>query len=399
VRLRVALVHPFCWPEVRRGGERYLHDLAWYLGQAGHEVHVVTGTRGGPPAGPKPGAGPDATGARVHMLRHRTRLPFSGRELSPAETFGAVALPPLLRHRFDVVHALTPTAAIAAAAAGHRVIYTVLGIPTAADFAERGGGAAALFRLAVFSSQVTTALSCAAERQVLDLTGRRAEVLYPGVRLDVFRPELRPRTGPPRLLFPSDASERRKGLGYLMAAFDRLLVRRPDARLVLAGPGDHRWVAEGTGSHTPGPASAAALGATVAVGVGDPSELAERYREATVTVLASTAEAFGLVLAESLACGTPVVGAEEGGIPEVLGAAPVGALVPYRDVEALAAALERTIELAGRPGTAERCARRARRFGWEEAVGPAHEELYAAVASRPRRGLCFRRIVRPTALA
>src|SRR5207253_2517602 len=28
--LRVALVHPYSWPDVRRGGERYLADLAWY---------------------------------------------------------------------------------------------------------------------------------------------------------------------------------------------------------------------------------------------------------------------------------------------------------------------------------------------------------------------------------
>ena len=46
--LRVALVHPYSWPEVRRGGERYLADLAWYLDRAGHEVAVVTGTTGQP---------------------------------------------------------------------------------------------------------------------------------------------------------------------------------------------------------------------------------------------------------------------------------------------------------------------------------------------------------------
>ena len=42
--LRIAVVHPFSWPEVRRGGERYLDDLVWYLTEAGHAVDVVTGT-------------------------------------------------------------------------------------------------------------------------------------------------------------------------------------------------------------------------------------------------------------------------------------------------------------------------------------------------------------------
>src|SRR5439155_26035519 len=42
--LRIAVVHPFSWPEVRRGGERYLDDLVWYLTEAGHAVDVITGT-------------------------------------------------------------------------------------------------------------------------------------------------------------------------------------------------------------------------------------------------------------------------------------------------------------------------------------------------------------------
>ena len=42
----VALVHPYSWPEVKRGGERYLADIAWYLGEAGHTVDVITGTSG-----------------------------------------------------------------------------------------------------------------------------------------------------------------------------------------------------------------------------------------------------------------------------------------------------------------------------------------------------------------
>jgi glycosyltransferase involved in cell wall biosynthesis len=40
-------------------------------------------------------------------------------------------------------------------------------------------------------------------------------------------------------------------------------------------------------------------------------DLVHAYREAHVTALASEGEAFGLVLVESLACGTPAVGASE----------------------------------------------------------------------------------------
>ena len=121
--LRVALVHPYSWPDVRRGGERYLADLAWYLAEAGHLVDVVTGTEA------------SATDERVdgvmvrrrhHILRHR----LASRGIGSTETFAVPALSCLLRRRYDVVHALTPTAAITARLAGQRTVFTLLGHPT-----------------------------------------------------------------------------------------------------------------------------------------------------------------------------------------------------------------------------------------------------------------------------
>lgn len=49
-------------------------------------------------------------------------------------------------------------------------------------------------------------------------------------------------------------------------------------------------------------------------------------------------EPYGLVVAEALACGTPVVAFARGGVPEIVGGGPVGALVPRGDVEAMAVA-------------------------------------------------------------
>src|SRR5439155_15671482 len=78
-RMRVGLVHPFSWPEVRRGGERYLDDLAWYLASAGHDVTVITGTNG------EPGEG-EVHGARVRKLRHRVPGPLARRRVAAVET-------------------------------------------------------------------------------------------------------------------------------------------------------------------------------------------------------------------------------------------------------------------------------------------------------------------------
>ena len=51
-------------------------------------------------------------------------------------------------------------------------------------------------------------------------------------------------------------------------------------------------------------------------------------------------EAFGMVAAEAMACGRPVVAVNVGGLPEIVTPGRTGALVPPGDAEALAAALD-----------------------------------------------------------
>ena len=56
-------------------------------------------------------------------------------------------------------------------------------------------------------------------------------------------------------------------------------------------------------------------------------------------------EPYGLVVAEALACGTPVVAFDRGGIPEVLTDPAVGSLVPPGDVVGMADAVRRSVLL------------------------------------------------------
>jgi phosphatidylinositol alpha-mannosyltransferase len=376
-RLRVALVHPFSWPEVRRGAERYLHDLGWYLSGAGHDVHVITGTDGHTSV-------TDEAGVTIHRLRHRTRIPGLKHPLRPADTFGVVAMKALAAKRYDAVHALTPTAAIGARLTGHHVVYTVLGHPTVEQFKQRGGLSLQYFVRAVRAATTVTALSQSAAHATSHLTGRLPEVLAPGVRLDQFQPDLRPRVGPPRILFPADAADARKGVDVTLAAVARLIDRRPNARLLLAGPGDPSWATKGDGPHGPRAVATPALAVADVLGVGELGEMPRRYRDATVTALPSLHEAFGLVLAESMACGTPVVGSTAGGIADVIDRPEVGATVPYGDVAALASALDHVIDLAASPDTPAHCARHARRWDWKEVIGPAHENVYEATTASRR---------------
>lgn len=76
--------------------------------------------------------------------------------------------------------------------------------------------------------------------------------------------------------------------------------------------------------------------------------LPEMYRLADVTVLPSTTmgEAFGLVLLESLASGTPVIASELPGVRTVVSVGQDGFLVPPSDIDALTAKIKNMMALS-----------------------------------------------------
>jgi len=99
-------------------------------------------------------------------------------------------------------------------------------------------------------------------------------------------------------------------------------------------------------------------------------------------ILPSVAEAFGLVLAEALYLGTPVVATNVGGIPEIVSDGLDGILIPPADSGALADAI---VELLGNGERRQRMAGAGRqkiltKFGFEEMVR-SYEMLYARLTS------------------
>jgi glycosyltransferase involved in cell wall biosynthesis len=78
-------------------------------------------------------------------------------------------------------------------------------------------------------------------------------------------------------------------------------------------------------------------------------------------------EGFGLPVLEAMACGTPVLAADNSSLPEVVGEA--GLLVPAGDPAAIVGGLERLLD--GQPLRARLIAagrEQARRFTWEKAA-------------------------------
>ena len=72
--------------------------------------------------------------------------------------------------------------------------------------------------------------------------------------------------------------------------------------------------------------------------VPDPKKL---LQSSDVFVLASVGEAFGLVLAEAMACGVPIVGSRSGSLPEVVADGLTGFLVTPMIATGFADAIER----------------------------------------------------------
>jgi MMP alpha-(1->4)-mannosyltransferase len=80
----------------------------------------------------------------------------------------------------------------------------------------------------------------------------------------------------------------------------------------------------------------------------DEQEFVRQYARATVAVVPSVYEGFGLPVGEAMACGVPVISTTGGALPEVVGDA--GVLVPPSDSAALAGAIH---ELLGNPKKAK----------------------------------------------
>ena len=98
----------------------------------------------------------------------------------------------------------------------------------------------------------------------------------------------------------------------------------------------------------------------------------ELFQAASVFVMPSLYEGFGLPAAEAMACGIPTIASDRSSLPEVVGKA--GILVRIEDGAQLALAMKslvREVELARE--LAARGVERARRFTWRKAASLMEE--------------------------
>jgi starch synthase len=99
-------------------------------------------------------------------------------------------------------------------------------------------------------------------------------------------------------------------------------------------------------------------------------ELGPYYERASIVVVPSRREGYGVAAREGMAFGRAVVATHVGGLPDAIEDGVSGLLVPARDQAALRAALERLLsdpELRARLGTSARERARAE-FSWAAAT-------------------------------
>jgi glycosyltransferase involved in cell wall biosynthesis len=100
------------------------------------------------------------------------------------------------------------------------------------------------------------------------------------------------------------------------------------------------------------------------------------FTAADLFVLPTLADNQPLVVVEALACGTPVVGFDVGGVPEMVRPGVTGLLAPVKDVEALRDAI---VEILENPALREEMSENCRRIAVEEYALETQARRYAAL--------------------
>jgi glycosyltransferase involved in cell wall biosynthesis len=252
---------------------------------------------------------------------------------------------------------------------------------------SRAGWIAPLARWVFGRARVTT---CGSEYLLTQLTDRgllkptRGRVIpMPVNRLfetfaDAAGPAARPRArrqGEPFTVLTVARLTAQKDIGTLIEAVALLRERGRAARLIIVGDGPERGVLEGR-------VASLALGNDVEFrGEMAQRDLPDIYANCDAFVLPSVHEGLGLVLAEALLCGVPVVATSGGGATDIVADGETGLLAPEGDALALANALERLCEdpaLAARLAASGRA--RARQRFTSDAIAAEFLEVYRSLA-------------------
>ncbi|OGN90541.1 MAG: hypothetical protein A2Z70_01900 [Chloroflexi bacterium RBG_13_48_17] len=218
-------------------------------------------------------------------------------------------------------------------------------------------------------------------RQIMDifqLPEDSLRLIYDGVDSSVFSQAPETKRSINRLLVINSGDTPLKGLKYLLEAV-AALKREREIQLTIVGKpmknGYTRGLIESLGI----------ADCVTHLGQIATKELVRHYSMATMVVVPSVYEGFGLPAAEAMCCRTPVISTTAGALPEIVGDA--GILVPPADTRALVEAISGLLDNPNRRRDLGEIGHRrvTRMFNWKNtAIQTA--EVYSEAIERHR---CF----------
>jgi glycosyltransferase involved in cell wall biosynthesis len=186
---------------------------------------------------------------------------------------------------------------------------------------------------------------------------KKSKYIPLGIDAVFSQPVVKPKNERPTILFVGALAEQ-KGIKVLMESMKQVVESNPNVLLKIAGRGSLEvWIKEKLQTYN--------LEDNVELlGFVDHKEIRNLYIEADIFVMPSIwHEQFGLVGPEALACETPCVGSNIGGIPEWLHHNEWGLLVPSHEVNDLTQAL---VTLLDNPDMRKTFGKKGREFVLKE---------------------------------
>jgi glycosyltransferase involved in cell wall biosynthesis len=323
-------------------------------------------------------------GAMLENLSRRPWLFLQAPFLVLCELVAALRLARAMRPNVIHAHWFVPQGIVAV------LVGRILGIPVVLTahggdvYGLRGRLLDAVRKAVASRCEAVTVVSRDMAANLPKVTSRRGErpkVMPMGVDTQRFsqEPERREDSGQ-TVLFVGRLA-RKKGVEYLIRALPTVLACHPTARLLVVGDGPCRGELEALSSQL------RLLDRVHFAGAQPPATLPRFYQSSrlfvgpSVVTRSGDTEAFGLVFAEAMAAGLPVVGTAVGGIPEVVIAGRTGLVVEPQSPGSLAAAINRLLDSPAEAGRMGALARRwaRRKFDWRQvARGYAHVLAQAA---------------------
>ena len=373
--VKVGIVCPYTWA-VPGGVQQHIRDLAEALIGLGHEVSVIS-----------PADDDTPLPAYVVPAGRAVPVPYNGSVARLA--FGFLTAGRVRRWvkegGFDVLHVHEPAAPslslLACWVADGPIVATV---HTATPRSRIMHAAYPALQTALEKITGRIAVSEAARTTLVEHMGGDAVLIPNGVTVSRYE-KATPLPGWPgeggALGFLGRMDEPRKGLDVLLRAFAELGAQRPGLRLLIAGPGDSGDVLD----KVPAPLRPR----VVLLGQVSEEDKARVYHSVDVFCAPNTGgESFGIVLAEAMAAGAPIVASDLDAFRMVLRGGRAGELFETGNPAALAAAAGRLLDDPQRRATlAEAASEAVRAYDWPVVARDVVRVYEAVVAAYGQVGV------------